>query len=152
MQNRQINRIINQLNIIMEITGKIIASLPEAGGVSKAGNTWKKKEYVLETQETYPRKVCFNFFGEKCDQYPLQIGQLVTVSFDLESREFNGRWYTDVRAWKAETAVAGAAPQAQPGVAAPAPAAAPAPGMMSGSPVPPPPVVPQAGATDDLPF
>jgi hypothetical protein len=132
----------------MEITGKIIASLPEAGGVSKAGNTWKKKEYVLETQETYPRKVCFNFFGDKCDQYPLQIGQLVTVSFDLESREFNGRWYTDVRAWKAETTADGAAQQAP--MVAPAPMSAPAP--MAGSPVPPPPVVPQAGATDDLPF
>jgi hypothetical protein len=130
----------------MEITGRIIQAMPEVSGVSKAGNTWKKREYVLQTQETYPKNVCFNFFGERCDQYPLQVGQVVTVSFDLESREFNGRWYTDVRAWKAEAAAAQApagAPVDQPMATAPA---------MGGMAVPPPPVVPQAGAADDLPF
>ena len=76
--------------------------LPLQEGVSRAGNPWKKQEYVLETEEQYPRKVCFNLFGDKVDQYPAAIGDDVTVSFDLESREFNGRWYTDVRAWKIE--------------------------------------------------
>lgn len=89
----------------MEVTGKIIVALPEVSGTSKAGNAWKKREYVLETQETYPRKVFFNFFGDRVDQFPLNVGDLVTVSFDIESREFNGRWYTDIRAWKAEKAV-----------------------------------------------
>ena len=115
----------------MEITGKIILALPEQSGTSKAGNAWKKREYVLETQETYPKKVMFNFFGDRVDQYPLQVGELVTVSFDLESREFNGRWYTDVRAWKAdkpsEGAVAAGAPMppvnSLPGDFPPAPSA-----------------------------
>ena len=49
----------------MEITGKIIIALPEMSGTSKAGNAWKKREYVLETQETYPKKVFFNFFGDQ---------------------------------------------------------------------------------------
>ncbi len=88
----------------MEIQGKIIASLPEVGGTSKAGNTWKKKEYVLETHDNFPKKVCFNFFGDRVDQFPLNIGDEVTVSFDIESREYQGRWYTDIRAWKAEKA------------------------------------------------
>ncbi len=124
----------------MEITGKIISDLQEQSGVSKAGNNWKKHEYVLETQETYPRKVKFDFFGDKADQYKLSAGKVYTVSFDLESREFNGRWYTDVRAWKAEEsqgADAGAAVPTmnQQPIEAPVP---PAPGA--------------AGASDDLPF
>lgn len=88
----------------MEISGKIIQMLPLQQGTSKAGNPWKKQEYVLETLDQYAKKVKFDFFGDKADQYPLSVGDEVTVSFDLESREFNGRWYTDVRGWKAEKA------------------------------------------------
>jgi hypothetical protein len=130
----------------MEITGKIILALPEASGVSKAGNSWKKREYVLETQETYPKKVMFNFFGDRVDQYPLAVGDDVTVSFDLESREFNGRWYTDVRAWKAEKVAPGAAMGAAP--AAPA-APAPLPGDFPAAPAAP---VDLPGSDSDLPF
>lgn len=88
----------------MEITGKIILALPEMSGTSKAGNAWKKREYVLETLENYPRKVHFDFFGERADQYPLNVGDSVKLSFDIESREYNGRWYTSIRGWKAEPA------------------------------------------------
>lgn len=123
----------------MEITGKIIVALPEQTGVSKAGNSWKKKEYVLETQETYPKKVHFDLFGEKADKYPLTVGQTVRLSFDIESREYNGRWFTSIRGWQAEPVDAASAP-AQPF----APAA--------GAPVPPPPAVQPADSTDDLPF
>lgn len=86
----------------MEIKGKIIVALPEMTGVSKAGNSWKKREYVLETQETYPKKVHFDFFGERADQYPLAVGDDITLSFDIESREYNGRWFTSIRGWRAE--------------------------------------------------
>lgn len=139
----------------MEITGKIIVALPEVGGTSTKGNQWKKREYVLETQETYPKKVAFNFFGERVDQYPLQVGQTVKISFDIDSREFNGRWYVDIRAWKAEPADA-AAPQfgaPAPGVA---PAAAPvygqAPQMPQAYATPPAAVDLAPSPTDDLPF
>jgi hypothetical protein len=92
----------------MEISGKIIAVLPLANGQGKNG-TWRSQDYVLETGDQYPKKVCFNFFGDKIDQFPLGIDDTVTVSFDLESREYNGRWFTSVRAWKAEKgAVSGA--------------------------------------------
>lgn len=119
----------------MEIKGKIILALPEMSGTSKSGNAWKKREYVLETQETYPKKVHFDFFGERADQYPLNVGDDITLSFDIESREYNGRWYTSIRGWKAEKA-ATAAPAAGAGFPAP------------------PPVVdlPAADPTDDLPF
>jgi hypothetical protein len=122
----------------MEIKGKIIVALPEVSGTSKAGNVWKKREYVLETQEQYPRKVFFNFFGDKVDQYPLSVGEIVTISFDIESREFNNRWYTDIRAWKAEKDAPGAtATPATPAVDFPAA---------------PEPFVADGGANDDLPF
>lgn len=86
----------------MEVTGKIIVALPEMSGTSKTGNAWKKREYVLETQDQFPKKVHFDFFGERADQYPLSVGDTIKLSFDIESREYNGRWYTSIRGWKAD--------------------------------------------------
>ncbi len=102
----------------MDIKGKIIVALPEQSGVSKSGNNWKKREYVLETLETYPRKVHFDLFGERADQYPLNVGEVITLSFDIESREFNGRWFTSIRGWKVDKENA-AATQAAAGIPAP---------------------------------
>ncbi|GAB1414831.1 DUF3127 domain-containing protein [Paludibacter sp.] len=87
----------------MEISGKIIAVLPLQSGEGKNG-TWRSQDYVLETQDQYPKKVCFNLFGNKIEQYPLAIDDQVNVSFDIESREWNGRWFTSIRAWKVEKA------------------------------------------------
>lgn len=85
----------------MDIVGKIIQVLPEQSGVGRSGNPWKVQPYVLETLDQYPRKVHFEVFGEeRIKQNPCAIDQLVTVSFDIESREFNGRWYTSIRAWR----------------------------------------------------
>lgn len=108
----------------MEISGKIIQVLPEQGGVSKtSGKEWKLQAYVLETQEQYPRKVHFEVFGEdRIKANPCQLDDIVTVSFDIESREFNGRWYTSIRAWKIQQGVVdAAAPQVVP-AAQPVPA------------------------------
>ena len=130
----------------MEVVGKIILKLPLQSGVSQAGNNWKKQEYVLETEDSYPKKVHFDFFGDKADQFPLNVGDRVRLSFDIESREYNGRWYTSIRGWKAEAAAAAAVaegPQQGPAVAAAAPA---------GAPVPPPPAFNTPEASDDLPF
>ena len=109
----------------MEISGKIIQVLPEQGGVGKtSGKEWKLQAYVLETQEQYPRKVHFEVFGEdRIKANPCQLDDIVTVSFDIESREFNGRWYTSIRAWKIQQGVVEAAaptvvPVAEP-IAAP---------------------------------
>ena len=70
----------------MEITGRIIAVLPVQGGISKNGNEWKKQEYVLETHDQYPKKVCFQIFGaDRIDQAAIQPGEELTVFFDIDS-------------------------------------------------------------------
>lgn len=141
----------------MEIRGKIIVKLPLQSGTSKAGNPWSKQEYVLETMEAYPKRVHFDFFGERANQYPLEVGDLIDLSFDIESREYNGRWYTSIRGWKADkvdpnalAAAGNPANMAAPGGPAPtgpapvgpAPVAAPAPAADFS----------QQGEGDDLPF
>lgn len=86
----------------MEISGKIVALLPGQSGQGKNG-TWKKQEYILETTGQYPKKVCFSIWGDKIDQFNIKSGDAVEVSFDVESREYNQRWYTELRAWKVTT-------------------------------------------------
>lgn len=90
----------------MELTGKISQILPLAQGQGKNG-TWKKQEYILETPGQYPKKVCVTVWGDRVDDFALQQGEEVTFSIDVESREYNGRWYTDVKAWKVEKSGAG---------------------------------------------
>lgn len=82
----------------MELTGKIILVLPPQSGVSKQGNAWQKQEYVLETLSSYPDKVKFDLFGDLVDKYQMLVGDTVTLDISIESREYNGRWYTDVHA------------------------------------------------------
>ena len=83
----------------MEITGKIIEILPEKSGQSARG-PWRKQEYVLETNGQYPKKICFMAWGDKIDEFGIRDGETITAGIDLESREYNGRWYTDVKALK----------------------------------------------------
>ena len=123
----------------MEIVGKIIQILPLQTGVAKnSGNPWQSQSYVLETQEQFPKRVCFEVFGEqRIKDNPCQLDDIVTVSFDIESREFNGRWYTSVRAWRVQQGVVD--PNAPAAVPAAAPAAAEAPATQT-------PAQPQAAA------
>lgn len=134
----------------MEIVGKIIQVLPLQEGVGRNGNPWKLQAYVLETQEQYPRKVHFEVFGEdRVKNNQCNIDDIVTVSFDIESREFNGRWYTSIRAWRVQQGVVTAepAPVAAPVAApAPAPVAAPAANTQSFD------QTPGADDSTDLPF
>ena len=85
----------------MEITGKIIAVLPANSGVSaRTGNPWKSQEFVIETHDQYPRKCCFRVFGEeKIKQFNIQSGEELTVSFDIDAHEYNGRWFNNISAW-----------------------------------------------------
>lgn len=103
----------------MEIQGKIIQVLPQESGVSKStGKEWVKAGYVLETLDQYPRKVKYDVFGEqRIKDCEVQVGDEVTVFIDIESREYNGRWYTSVNAYKVEFNLDGTQEQAQ----APAP-------------------------------
>lgn len=86
----------------MDISGTIIQILPEVSGTSKTGSVWRKQDYILETKDQFPKKVCFNVWGDKIDQFAINVGDEATVSFDLESREYNSRWYTEVKAWKVQ--------------------------------------------------
>jgi hypothetical protein len=85
----------------MEVSGRIIQVLPEVNGEGRnGGKPWKKQEFILETTAQYPKKVCFSLWGDRVDQFRMNVGEEVIISVDPESREYNGRWYTELRAWK----------------------------------------------------
>jgi hypothetical protein len=88
----------------MEFSGRIIALLPPKSGVGKAtGNEWKAQEYVIESHEQYPKKMCFEVFGEdKIQQFNIQLNEEITVSFDIDARQWQDRWFNSIRAWKVE--------------------------------------------------
>ena len=128
----------------MEISGKIIAVLPATGGISRTGNEWKKQEYVLETHEQFAKKVCFQLFGsDRIEQAAIKQGEELTVSFDIESREYNGKWFTNINAWKVDRA-AGSMPDA--------PGAAPSADALYSPPTAEIPDFPPPAPADDLPF
>ncbi|MBA2746393.1 MAG: DUF3127 domain-containing protein [Flavisolibacter sp.] len=87
----------------MQLTAKLIQLLPLQTGTGKNG-TWKKQDIIVETEGQYPKKICISIWGDKIDEKQLQPGNMFKIDFDVESREFNGRWYTDVKAWKIEAA------------------------------------------------
>lgn len=84
----------------MDITGKIIAVLPTRSGTSAKGTQWSSQTAVIETHEQYPKRVAFDVLGDKIAEFNLQVGEEVTVSFDINAREFNGKWFNSVNAWK----------------------------------------------------
>ena len=138
----------------MEITGKIIAVLPAQSGVSqRTGNPWKSQDYVIETHDQYPNRCCFRVFGEeKINQFNIQLGEEMTVSFDIDSHEYQGRWFNDVRAWAVNRNIQapGAVPGAGVAPAAPIPGVAPA--APAEAPFPPQQPAAEGGSADDLPF
>jgi len=85
----------------MELTGKIIAVMEAKSGISqRTGNSWMTQEYVIEVPGTYPRRCMFNIFGEdRIKQFNIQAGEELTVQFDIDAREYNGKWYNDIRAY-----------------------------------------------------
>jgi len=90
----------------MQLTAKLIQLLPLQTGTGKNGE-WKKQDIIVETESQYPKKVCISIWGDKINTSQLKIGNQLKIDFDVESREYNGRWYTDVKAWKIEPAGAG---------------------------------------------
>ena len=119
----------------MEFTGRIIKVLDQRGGVSsRTGNPWKMQDFVIEeTMGQFPKRMVFNVFGEEnLNRFNIQEGQELTVSFDINAREYNGRWYNDVRVWNVVAAapaqpVAAAQSAAQPAAPFPPVEQAPAP-------------------------
>lgn len=133
----------------MDVVGKIIAALPPKSGTSQStGKPWQVNAYVLQTNEQTPKNIAFDVFGaERVEQYNLKVGDMVTVSIDIDAHEYNGRWYNQIRAWNVVNHASAQQPTAQqvppltpqPGALFPQ---QPAPGAQS---------APSAG-TDQLPF
>lgn len=137
----------------MELTGRIIAVMqPRSGVSSRTGNPWMTQEYVMEVPGQYPRRMVFNLFGEdRIKQFNIQNGEDVTVQFDIDAREYQGRWFNDIRAYNILRG------QAAPVAGAPMPDAAPFPPQAaapqaSAAPFPPQQEPAGEGSTDDLPF
>lgn len=82
-----------------EISGQIIAVLPTRSGTSEKGTAWSSQTAVITTIEQYPKKVAFDVMNEKIAQFNLQVGEYVTVSYDIDAHEYQGRWFNAVRAW-----------------------------------------------------
>jgi hypothetical protein len=88
----------------LEITGKLVSFLPEQTGQGKNG-PWIKQEIIIETDEQFPKKVCIACWGDKASAIKANsVGEKLKFSINIESREFNGRWYTDVKAWRIDKA------------------------------------------------
>ena len=140
----------------MDLTGRIIAVLQAQSGVSaRTGNSWMSQDYVIEVPGQYPRRCVFRIFGEdRIKQFNLQMNEDVTVQFDIDAHEYQGRWFNGIRAFRVDrnvsAPVAAPTPSAEPFGAAtpqqptPAPNAAPA-DLTAGAPF-------AASEGDDLPF
>ena len=132
----------------MELTGRIIAVLPAQSGVSaRTGNNWMSQDYVIEVPGQFPRKCLFRIFGEdRIKQFAIQQGEDLTVQFDIDAHEFNGRWFNDIRAYNV---IRGQVQQQQPTVGSPVVNQ-----NVGGatSPFPPAQEPSSDGAADDLPF
>ena len=134
----------------MEIQGNIIAVLDKKSGVSKStGKEWSSQEYVIETHELYPKKCCFNVFGEdKINTFAIKAGEELKVSFDIDAHEYQGRYFNNINAWKVErTADKATAPTDK--AASPTGTAEAAPQTAEAAPQP---AAPPAEDADDLPF
>lgn len=87
----------------MQLTAKLTQLLPIQTGTGKNGE-WKKQDLIVETGGQYPKKICISIWGDKINSSQLQIGNELKIDFDIESREYNGKWYTDIKAWKIDVA------------------------------------------------
>ena len=132
----------------MELTGRIIAVMAAQSGVSaRTGNAWMSQEYVIEVPGQYPRKCVFRLFGEdRIKQFNIQQGVDLTIQFDIDAHEYNGRWFNEIRAYNV---VRGQV--AQPVAGAPAAAPFPPAGAAT-APFPPAQEPAAENAADDLPF
>lgn len=107
-------KIINN-NMALTVKGKVTQVLKPESGVSKAGNEWNKQDFVIETDEQFPKKVCFTLFGDKTSLLNgLAAGTEVEVSFNIESREYNGKYFHNINAWKIDRVADESLPEPPP--------------------------------------
>ena len=91
----------------MQLIGKLVQVLPIQTGTGRNGE-WKKQDIIVETDGQYPKKVCISIWGDRINDQQLVVGNNLKLEFDIESKEFSGRWYTELKAWRIELAAAGA--------------------------------------------
>ena len=102
----------------LQVKGKLIQKLQAETGEGKNGK-WEKQQFVIETDEQFPKKICIMLWGDKITMLEkVTEGDILNVSINIESREFNSRWYTDIKAWRIEK-------EADEGVSTPMPEAPP---------------------------
>lgn len=97
----------------LQLTGKVIKLLEEKSGQGKNG-PWRKRDFILQTKEKYPKKICITQWGENIDQNNVNEGDEITAHIDIQSREYKGNWYTDVKAWKIEQGTGSGPAEAPP--------------------------------------
>jgi hypothetical protein len=85
----------------LTVSGKVVKVLEEQSGEGRNG-PWRKQDFILETPGDYPKKICITQWGDNIDRNDVQQGDELTAHIDIQSREYKGRWYTDVKAWKIE--------------------------------------------------
>lgn len=90
----------------LQIAGKVTKLLDEQSGQGKNG-PWRKRDFILETKGKYPKQVCITQWGDNIDQNKVNEGDEITAFIDIQSREYKGNWYTDVKAWKIEQGAGG---------------------------------------------
>ena len=130
----------------LEIEGTIVQKMPVASGSSARG-PWSKQEFILEFPDgNFTSRACFLAWGEEKVQElaRYQAGDKVKVSFNLKSREYNGRWYNDLQIWRIAPAGEQPAPAARPAAQAPAYPQAPVPSLED--------MPADSGPGEDLPF
>lgn len=102
----------------MQLTATLTQLQPLQSGESKNG-IWRKQDIIVSTDGQYPKKICVSIWGDKINESQLQIGNVLTIFYELESREYNNKWYTDVKAWKIETATVKTSPVANTNIPIP---------------------------------
>lgn len=83
------------------VTGTITQILDEVTGEGAKG-PWRKQQFILETEGQYPKQIALQVWGDNIDAFGITEGETITASIDIQSREYNGRWYTDVKAWRVD--------------------------------------------------
>lgn len=85
----------------LTLKGKLTKILSVESGVARSGNSWKKQDFVIETDDQYPKTVCFTLFNDKVSMLStISVGDVIEISFDVESREYNNKYYHNLNAWK----------------------------------------------------
>ena len=136
----------------MDLQGKIIAALEPRSGTSARGE-WKSQDFVVETHDQYPRKMVFSVFGaDRLERFNIQVGQEVTVSFDIDAHEYNGRWFNNIRAFDVRLVDPNSVGVMGAGAPNVAPAQPESTATASSAPFPPVQPASQEESADDLPF